>query len=112
AEDGIRDKLVTGVQTCALPISPLAQAEVEVDERLQPERVQHERVAGLGRAVRGDQRAGGGRSEACGDECGGSGDEAVEQDGNALGRTAEGEASEDCDLEAAESGQHGERSAL
>src|SRR5205823_7235745 len=23
AEDGIRDKLVTGVQTCALPISPL-----------------------------------------------------------------------------------------
>src|SRR5205823_8692513 len=24
AEDGIRDKLVTGVQTCALPISPSA----------------------------------------------------------------------------------------
>src|SRR2546425_9302371 len=24
AEDGIRDKLVTGVQTCALPISPRA----------------------------------------------------------------------------------------
>src|SRR5687767_2522103 len=24
AEDGIRDKLVTGVQTCALPISPIA----------------------------------------------------------------------------------------
>src|SRR2546425_6629060 len=24
AEDGIRDKLVTGVQTCALPISPAA----------------------------------------------------------------------------------------
>src|SRR5205823_8171437 len=24
AEDGIRDKLVTGVQTCALPISPTA----------------------------------------------------------------------------------------
>src|SRR5205823_8902824 len=23
AEDGIRDKLVTGVQTCALPISPI-----------------------------------------------------------------------------------------
>src|SRR5687767_15863438 len=27
AEDGIRDKLVTGVQTCALPISPLGQFE-------------------------------------------------------------------------------------
>src|SRR2546425_12865921 len=26
AEDGIRDKLVTGVQTCALPISPRARA--------------------------------------------------------------------------------------
>src|SRR2546423_9203783 len=26
AEDGIRDKLVTGVQTCALPISPSLQA--------------------------------------------------------------------------------------
>src|SRR5207244_6149856 len=25
AEDGIRDDLVTGVQTCALPISPLAR---------------------------------------------------------------------------------------
>src|SRR4029079_19818038 len=25
-EDGIRDKLVTGVQTCALPISPLGRA--------------------------------------------------------------------------------------
>src|SRR5205823_8945232 len=24
AEDGIRDKLVTGVQTCALPISPIS----------------------------------------------------------------------------------------
>src|SRR5687767_8997632 len=24
AEDGIRDKLVTGVQTCALPISPMS----------------------------------------------------------------------------------------
>src|SRR5205823_10389255 len=28
AEDGIRDKLVTGVQTCALPISGRAGAEI------------------------------------------------------------------------------------
>src|SRR2546425_4401215 len=27
AEDGIRDKLVTGVQTCALPISPFVSLE-------------------------------------------------------------------------------------
>src|SRR5205823_7862157 len=28
AEDGIRDKLVTGVQTCALPISPGVRQQV------------------------------------------------------------------------------------
>src|SRR5687767_15606950 len=28
AEDGIRDKLVTGVQTCALPIYPYAPADI------------------------------------------------------------------------------------
>src|SRR5256885_15109360 len=31
AEDGIRDYKVTGVQTCALPISTLAQAQSEID---------------------------------------------------------------------------------
>src|SRR3989441_2178261 len=31
AEDGIRDKLVTGVQTCALPISAFAAAAVGID---------------------------------------------------------------------------------
>src|SRR5437667_4631560 len=30
AEDGIRDRDVTGVQTCALPISPVAQRLQEV----------------------------------------------------------------------------------
>src|SRR2546425_8001779 len=29
AEDGIRDKLVTGVQTCALPISDRARAQIQ-----------------------------------------------------------------------------------
>src|SRR5205823_9055115 len=34
AEDGIRDKLVTGVQTCALPISPSGRhAGVEAEGR-------------------------------------------------------------------------------
>src|SRR5207249_9054177 len=32
AEDGIRDRNVTGVQTCALPISPLRPSEAWVDE--------------------------------------------------------------------------------
>src|SRR5205823_10577081 len=30
AEDGIRDKLVTGVQTCALPISPIMFPRLDV----------------------------------------------------------------------------------
>src|SRR3989441_8238853 len=33
AEDGIRDKLVTGVQTCALPISPSAAATARSSPR-------------------------------------------------------------------------------
>src|SRR2546425_10442716 len=39
AEDGIRDKLVTGVQTCALPISDVRQIEKEL--RAQVERALH-----------------------------------------------------------------------
>src|SRR5436309_15811422 len=41
AEDGIRDFHVTGVQTCALPISQLARAQeaVEVEQRRRAERV-------------------------------------------------------------------------
>src|SRR5687767_15252092 len=38
AEDGIRDKLVTGVQTCALPI---------YSERLERLRVTHDRAASM-----------------------------------------------------------------
>src|SRR5207247_7209343 len=30
AEDGIRDPLVTGVQTCALPISPVARRRLAI----------------------------------------------------------------------------------
>src|SRR6266536_4709492 len=33
AEDGIRDPLVTGVQTCALPISPPADRTVDIIQR-------------------------------------------------------------------------------
>src|SRR3989441_3205990 len=40
AEDGIRDKLVTGVQTCALPISHLASKIRSARERLTGERKQ------------------------------------------------------------------------
>src|SRR5690606_39885300 len=36
AEDGIRDFHVTGVQTCALPISPLDHPWVPVHDRLAP----------------------------------------------------------------------------
>src|SRR5205823_11735737 len=60
AEDGIRDKLVTGVQTCALPISSTdALAQGIGDEGLEPRRevgrfhsagdVLQQTVDGLGR---------------------------------------------------------------
>ena len=45
AEDGIRDRLVTGVQTCALPIFPPGvevTSHVEVPDRVQvPDRVRY-----------------------------------------------------------------------
>src|SRR5216683_8422328 len=34
AEDGIRDLIVTGVQTCALPISAVAVTEVEIADSM------------------------------------------------------------------------------
>src|SRR5699024_11460929 len=37
AEDGIRDRNVTGVQTCALPISPLQPLDALVPWRSTPE---------------------------------------------------------------------------
>src|SRR5205823_9554220 len=49
AEDGIRDKLVTGVQTCALPIS-LPGPQVVAGEEIPP--VHQERAAAAG--VSGD----------------------------------------------------------
>ena len=55
AEDGIRDRLVTGVQTCALPISVneavkvLGICERKVRELIAQDEIPHFRV---GRAVR------------------------------------------------------------
>src|SRR5206468_5570273 len=31
AEDGIRDLIVTGVQTCALPISPIGNVQINIE---------------------------------------------------------------------------------
>src|SRR2546425_5705260 len=64
AEDGIRDKLVTGVQTCALPISLLAGAGLErlelaghIAARLDPLDVMPAPGQGaLGLEVRADDR--------------------------------------------------------
>src|SRR2546425_965600 len=62
AEDGIRDKLVTGVQTCALPIytgarlagaaaraAPLLMEEREVGARVRAARAGHSRFLGAER---------------------------------------------------------------
>src|SRR5205823_11438470 len=40
AEDGIRDKLVTGVQTCALPIS-LSKVADDLDDEMMPNLTHH-----------------------------------------------------------------------
>src|SRR5229473_4860834 len=37
AEDGIRDKLVTGVQTCALPISSQRKPRILMSSKAEPE---------------------------------------------------------------------------
>src|SRR5258708_14317304 len=46
AEDGIRDDLVTGVQTCALPISCGDAADRSFRGRIKKAKVQSQRVAG------------------------------------------------------------------
>src|SRR3989440_8658423 len=69
AEDGIRDLIVTGVQTCALPIFPSPAARGRDDEGLvrqrchargQPQRGMEAGVAGAGALV---LEAGGGRRQ-------------------------------------------------
>src|SRR2546430_17151227 len=59
AEDGIRDLTVTGVQTCALPISRKAQEERERQERAEAEeRERQERAEAEARArQRAEQEA-------------------------------------------------------
>src|SRR2546425_9397081 len=56
AEDGIRDKLVTGVQTCALPISE-DQRAVEIDHPGDGEHRGHEAERQEDQAVRQDLRS-------------------------------------------------------
>src|SRR5438105_13509168 len=74
AEDGIRDPLVTGVQTCALPISRLLHLQVDPGMRVHPLDLrdlapQHQGAVGIEfggkRMVSGDRHGHGGddRSE-------------------------------------------------
>src|SRR5256886_12289307 len=51
AEDGIRDLTVTGVQTCALPIFPLAAPRISLVA------LDHDRVRGRAKRARGSERA-------------------------------------------------------
>src|SRR5206468_6287748 len=57
AEDGIRDLIVTGVQTCALPISPAPRPRVDVAGPLRRrQRLRRNGHPGLDQAGRGDRR--------------------------------------------------------
>src|SRR3989441_13204994 len=59
AEDGIRDKLVTGVQTCALPICLTVGdggAEDDGERGDDDGRAMHTGPPGLGKRLRGDGR--------------------------------------------------------
>src|SRR5256885_5645627 len=55
AEDGIRDYKVTGVQTCALPISPKENRRTESSEETEPAR---DRQAGERPGRRGEEEGG------------------------------------------------------
>src|SRR5256714_3371087 len=50
AEDGIRDKLVTGVQTCALPISTVADQLKRRSQQVKTEVIM-DRLASIGAAM-------------------------------------------------------------
>ena len=84
---------------------PLAEAQVEIEQRLRAERLQHQAVPGLDRAVRGDQVAGRVRRDAHGRQRRGAGDEAVDDDRHARRRGAQHDARQAGDLEAADLGQ-------
>ena len=66
-------------------------------------------MPGLGAPVRGEQVAPRGGSEPGGDQPGGGGDEAVEHDGDAAGRSRQDDADEPRDLEAADRREDAER---
>ena len=80
----------------------LAQPQAQVEERLEPELLEHERVAGLGRPVAGDQRLADGRVAAGGGERGGAGRVAVEEHRHPAAGRLGGRAGEGGELEAAD----------
>ena len=87
----------------------LAEAQAEVEQRVEPEGVEHRGRARLGRAVAGDAAVDDAGHEPLGGEQGGVGDDAVDDDGHAGGRTADDEAGERGDLEPADGGEGVER---
>src|SRR5205823_11702902 len=55
-EDGIRDKLVTGVQTCALPICKLSDGRMLEFEKIYPLDAAFDTMADVPEEVRGNKR--------------------------------------------------------
>src|SRR5438132_2736903 len=77
--------------------TPFSQPQSEIQERVEPERIEHETMPGFRREVRRDQRIGGCRSKPDRDQCGRGCDEAVKQDDHSTRSRSEHEPREDGD---------------
>ena len=85
---------------------PLAETEPELEVRLEPEMRERDRVSGLRRPVRGEERVVRRRRERGRDERGAGGDEAVHGHRHPARRAREDHADEAGDLESTEGGEH------
>src|SRR5204863_5110533 len=87
---------------CERRTRTFAQPQAQVEQRLEPERVEHERVTGLRAAMRSDESRADRRLTAHGGEHSGRGDEAVDEDDHVARCAAGRKPGEKGDLEAAE----------
>jgi len=87
----------------------LAEPKAEIEERSEAEVVEDDCVPGLDRSMGGDEPERKLRAEAGGDEGRRSGDESVDDNGNARRRGPQRQSDEQRDLEAADRSEHTDR---